>query len=556
MNQQSHNIANRLNVWLPLLFAMVLVAGMLIGMRLQLETPTVVMDAQGNNLPEGGKLEEILRYIDAKYVDNVSRDKLMDEAIHDVLKQLDPHSNYIPAEHLQEVNEQLEGNFDGIGVEFLILEDTVVVVAPLSGGPAEEAGVLASDKIIYVEDSLIAGVGTTSAGIVDLLRGERGSKVKISVLRGTETKLRQFTLTRDEIPMHSVDVAYMLDNKTGYIKINRFSATTYEEFMKSLEKLVEKQGMKDLVIDLRQNPGGYLQQATNILSQLFKEKGKLLVYTEGRSVHRSDYETTGRTFYDIKNIAVLIDEGSASASEIMAGALQDHDRAYILGRRSFGKGLVQEQYDLRDGSALRLTVARYFTPSGRSIQKSYTDKTAYENDVWDRFESGELYAEDRINVADTTQFYTSSGRVVYGGGGIMPDVFVPIDTVVLNEYYVELRQHVPQFVYRYVTSNRKKFEYSSVEQFKRNFTVTDQIMNAFLEYATTQNAPKDAKQLNAIKPELKRYMKARFARQLFDDESFFKIWNEQDPVVRKALQTIYKSYPISEYQHQRQQAEK
>ncbi|MFN7115620.1 MAG: S41 family peptidase [Saprospiraceae bacterium] len=556
MNQQPRGNVNRLNIWLPLLFALVLVAGMLIGMRLQSETPTVVIDAQGNNTPEGGKLEEILRYIDAKYVDNVSRDKLVDDAIHDILKQLDPHSNYIPSEHLQEVNEQLEGNFDGIGVEFLILEDTVVVVAPLAGGPAEEAGILASDKIIYVEDSLIAGVGTTSTGIMDLLRGERGSKVKISVLRGNEPKLRQFTLTRDEIPMHSIDVAYMLDNKTGYIKINRFSATTYEEFMKSLEKLVEKQGMKDLVIDLRQNPGGYLQQATNILSQLFKDKGKLLVYTEGRSVHRSDYESTGRTFYNIKNIAVLIDEGSASASEIMAGALQDHDRAYIIGRRSFGKGLVQEQYDLRDGSALRLTVARYFTPSGRSIQKSYTNKDEYDNDVWDRLESGELSSEERMNVADTTKYYTSSGRVVYGGGGIMPDVFVPIDTVVLNEYYAELRQHVPQFAYRYTTNNRSKFEYSSLEQFKRNFSVTDQMLNAFMDYAASQKVQKDPKQLAAIKPELKLYMKARFARQLFDDESFYKIWNEQDPVVRKALQTIYKSNPISEYQHKYQQAGK
>lgn len=549
MSQQPRGIANRLQIWLPLLFAVVLVAGMLIGMRLQSETPTVVMDASGGNSPEGGKLEELLRYVDAKYVDNVSRDKLVDDAIHNILKQLDPHSTYIPAEQLQEVNEQLEGNFDGIGVEFLILDDTVVVVAPLSGGPSEEAGILASDKIIQVGDSVIAGIGITSSGIVDLLRGEKGSKVSISVLRGNEPQLRRFTLTRDEIPMHSVDVSYMLDSKTGYIKINRFSATTYEEFMKGLEELVKKHGMKDLVIDLRQNPGGYLQQATNILSQLFKEKGKLLVYTEGRSVHRSDYESTGRVFYDVRNIAVLIDEGSASASEIVAGALQDQDRAYILGRRSFGKGLVQEQYDLRDGSALRLTVARYYTPSGRSIQKSYSNTEAYENDVWDRLQSGELSSEDRMNIADTTKYYTFSGRVVYGGGGIMPDVFVPIDTVVLNEYYAELRQHIPQFVYRYINSHRSDFEYTSLDQFKRKFTVSDQILNALMDYAATQKATKDPKQLAAIKPEIKRFLKARFARQLFDEESFYQIWNEQDPVVRKALQTLTKSNPITEYQH-------
>lgn len=551
MNKQPRYFPNRLAIWLPLLFATVLVVGMLIGMRLQSETPSVVMDVQGSSTQEGGKLEEILRYIDAKYVDNVNRDKLVDHAVQGILNQLDPHSTYIPSDQLQEVNEQLEGNFEGIGVEFLILEDTVVVVAPLAGGPAEEAGILANDKIIYVEDSLIAGVGMTSAGIVELLRGEKGSKVSLRILRGEEPKLRNFTLKRDDIPMQSVDVAYMLDNKTGYIKINRFSATTYEEFMKGLEKLVEKQGMKDLVIDLRQNPGGYLQQATNILSQLFKEKGKLLVYTEGRSVHRSDYETTGRAFYDIRNVAVLLDEGSASASEIMAGALQDQDRAYIIGRRSFGKGLVQEQYDLRDGSALRLTVARYYTPSGRSIQKSYSNLEAYENDVWDRLASGELSSESRMNVADTTKYYTSSGRVVYGGGGIMPDVFVPIDTILLNEYYTQLRQHIPQFVYRYVNSKRADFKYSSLNQFKRNFTVSDPILNAFLDYAVTQKVPKDPKQLAAIKPDLKRYMKARFARQLFDEDSFYKVWNEQDPVVRAALQTIHQSNPITEYQHKK-----
>ncbi|MBK7869649.1 MAG: S41 family peptidase [Saprospiraceae bacterium] len=485
MRQEHQNWTSKLNIWLPLLFATVLVVGMIVGMRLQSEAPRVVDIQSSDSLSPNtqGKIEELLRYIEAKYVDEVDRDKLVDEAISSILKQLDPHSVYFTAEQLEDVSVQLEGNFNGIGVEFIIIDDTVTIVAPLAGGPAEAAGILAGDKVIQAKDSVIAGVGISSSGVIDLLSGEKGSKVTIGVLRGNEQKVRKFTLERDAIPVHSVDVAYMLDNKTGYIKINRFSANTYEEFMKGLEKLVEKDGMKDLVIDLRQNPGGYLQQATNILSQLFKQKDKLLVYTEGRSVHRSEYETTGRAFFDVRNIAVLIDEGSASASEILAGALQDHDRAYIIGRRSFGKGLVQEQYDLRDGSALRLTVARYYTPSGRSIQKPYDDREHYEEDFTERYESGELSGDGQVAILDSTQYYTSGGRVVYGGGGITPDVFVPLDTTLINEYYFQLRRQMPQFVFRYKKAHQKDFEYTSVASFKKNFTVNNALLENFIEYA-------------------------------------------------------------------------
>ncbi len=552
MHQERQNWLGKLNVWLPLLFAMVLVAGMLIGMRLQSEMPKVV-DLENTDAldPQSyGKLEELLRYIESKYVDDVERDKLIDEAIASILKQLDPHSVYFTAQQLQEVSVQLEGNFNGIGVEFIILDDTVTVVAPLAGGPAEAAGVLAGDKIIQASDSTIAGVGITSSGVIDLLTGEKGSTVTIGVLRGKEQKLRKFQLTRDEIPVRSVDVAYMLDNKTGYIKINRFSATTYEEFMKELEKLVEQEGMKDLVIDLRQNPGGYLQQATNILSQLFKDKNKLLVYTEGRSVHRSEYETTGRAFFNIGNIAVLIDEGSASASEILAGALQDHDRAYIIGRRSFGKGLVQEQYELRDGSALRLTVARYYTPSGRSIQKPYADRDHYDDDLLERLESGELSGNGSVAALDSTKYYTSGGRVVYGGGGITPDVFVPLDTTIMNEYYFRLRQLVPQFVFRYISDHRKNFEFTSLQSFKKNFQVSNALLDTFIEYSTQNNVPRNRSELARITPALKHYIKASFAQNLFDNEGFYSVWNETDPVVKKALRELNQSNPISEYQHQ------
>ena len=407
----------RWSTWLPLLLALALVLGMLIGMELQTVTPTVVIsDATASSGPSygQGKIEELIRYIEAKYVDEVDRDKLIQEAIDNILENLDPHSNYISAEQLKDVNDQLEGNFDGIGVEFLIVEDTVVVVAALAGGPSESVGILAGDKIVEVEGKPIAGLDKTNRDIVNLLKGEKGSAVNIGVIRGSNPIVQNFNIVRDEIPMHSVDVSYMADQKTGYIKLNRFSATTYEEFMKGVEKMIEEDEMEDLIIDLRHNPGGYLKQATNILSQLFKDKEKLLVYTKGRSVNRDEYESTGRPFFDIGNITVLIDEGSASASEILAGAIQDHDRGVILGRRSFGKGLVQEQYKLRDGSALRLTVARYYTPSGRSIQKPYEDAKEYDNDMQDRYESGELSNEEKIKRQCSVRRRRYSSRCICG----------------------------------------------------------------------------------------------------------------------------------------------
>jgi len=548
MYQDQNNSPKRLSVWLPLLFALVLVTGMLAGMRMQSNAPAIVTEAPEAPLHAlgQGKVEEILRYIEAKYVDEVDREALVQEVIEEMLARLDPHSNYITAEQLREVNEQLEGNFDGIGVEFMMLDDTIVVVAPLAGGPSEAAGIQAGDKIVQIADSTIAGVNMETRDVINMLRGEKGTSVEVGVLRGKERKVRKFKVTRDEIPMHSVDVALMLDEKTGYIKINRFSATTYEEFMKGMEKLIEEKGMKDLVIDLRHNPGGYLQQATNILSQLFSKKDKLLVYTEGRAVSRSDYESTGRAFFDVGDIVVLIDEGSASASEILAGAIQDHDRGIIVGRRSFGKGLVQEQYKLRDGSALRLTVARYYTPSGRSIQKSYgDDMAAYENEMAERFESGELSGEHQIAIVDSTQFYTDNGRVVYGGGGIMPDVFVPIDSFVLNDEYLELRQYVPQFVFRYMNESGKHLSEYTLPAFSRQFQVSDKLFDEFMAYARSRGANANLRKLSGSKPELKRFIKARIAKHLFEDEGFYTVWNQEDPIVKRALKVLENPNPLT-----------
>ncbi len=547
MAQDNQKDNGRFNIWIPLLFALVLVAGMVIGMQLHPDQTTVVMEPQEEmvSVLGQGKLEELIRYIEAKYVDDVNRNELVDETIASILRQLDPHSSYIPAERLREINEQLEGNFEGIGVEFMILDDTIVVVSALAGGPSETAGIRAGDKIVEVGDSVIAGANIDSRDVMGLLRGEKGSQVEVGIRRNGEAGLRRITITRDKIPMHSVDVAYMLDRRTGYIKVNRFSATTYEEFMQALEKLIDEGNMEDLVIDLRHNPGGYLQQATNILSQLFREKDKLLVYTEGRSVHRSNYETTGRAFYDIDDIVVLIDEGSASASEILAGAIQDHDRGYIVGRRSFGKGLVQEQYRLRDGSALRLTVARYYTPSGRSIQKDYVDQEHYDEDLQDRLVSGELTSATDMPIEDTTRYFTSSGRIVYGGGGIMPDVFVPMNEVFLNEDYLHLRQLVPSYVYRFMEERGDRIDHYTLEEFQRRFQVDEDAYRAFLEYAATEGGRPNAPLKEKVKAELRRYLKARIAKHLFDDAGFYQVWNAEDPYLEKAMETLRDSKPIT-----------
>jgi carboxyl-terminal processing protease len=483
--------------------------------------------------------------VEAKYVDDVNRDELIENAINEILKELDPHSNYIPAKELREVNEQLDGNFIGIGIEFMMLDDTVVVIAALAGGPSEAVGIQTGDKIVQVADTTIAGVNMDIKDIVNLLRGESGSEVEIGIKRQGLENIKNYTITRDKIPVYSVDVAYMLDDKTGYIKVNRFSATTYEEFMKGLEDLVDNHQMEDLIIDLRHNPGGYLQQATNILSQLFKDKDRLLVYTEGRTVHRNDYESTGRAFFKVDDIVVLIDEGSASASEILAGAIQDHDRGIILGRRSFGKGLVQEQYKLRDGSALRLTVARYYTPSGRSIQKDYDDLDAYENDVNNRYNSGELLEEGKISQADSTRFYTSTGRIVYGGGGISPDIFIPIDTIHANEQYLSLRQQVPAFVFRYMEKEGNSLSEYELETFARSFKVSDELYNEFLQFVTEKGIKHDFSQANVVKPQLRRFLKARIAKYLFEDEGFYYIWNENDGMVNKAIEVLNKNNPVS-----------
>lgn len=549
MPNHQNNLANKVAVWLPLLLAGVLALGLYVG--LQLNNPVGGQVLQ-NDDPSGlflnstkGRVDEIMHFIEAKYVDEEDQEMLVRKALRAIIEELDPHSNYIPVEDLQAINDQLDGDFDGIGVEFMVLDDTIVVVSPLSGGPSEAVGIRAGDKIISIEDSIVAGVNLSSRDIFSLLRGKKGTEVEVGIKRAGQQDLLSFTITRDKIPMHSVDIAMMLDEKTGYIKINRFSATTYDEFVMSLERLVEEHKMEDIVVDLRHNPGGYLKETTRMLSQLFPQQGKLLVYTEGRTVKRTEYKSNGRPFYPIGEVIVLIDEGSASASEIFAGAVQDHDRGVIIGRRSFGKGLVQEQYPLRDGAALRLTVARYYTPSGRCIQKAYGQGENYSGDLEKRYHNGELSEEDKVAIPDSTRFYTDNGYIVYGGGGIMPDIFVPLDTAVLQEEYLVWRQYTSGFVFRYTEQHNDPFKSYDLDRFVSTYSVSNSLYQSYLDYAREQGLEQDYPQKPATIRELKRFLKARLARQYFNDEGFFKVWNQKDPMVQKALEVLREDDPIA-----------
>lgn len=529
-----HNLTPKFQTRLPLLLAVTLAIGMLIGQQLPHYDRNLLL---GNkNSVADGPLDEILRYVESKYVDSVDVDPLRKQAIDHLLEGLDPHSVYISPEELKAVEDDMNGEFEGVGIEFIVLDDTIQVVAPLSGGPAETAGILAGDKIVTINDSSFAGVNIENGKIYDKLRGPKGSKVKIGVRRGRETVLRQFDVVRDIIPVKSVDAAYMLDEQTGYIRVAQFNSNTYQEFMQSLTSMAEERGMKNLVLDLRGNPGGYLEEATDMLSQIFPE-GKLLVYTQGRGGQRKDYKSNGRARFDVQNIAVLIDEGSASASEIVAGAVQDWDRGWVLGRRSFGKGLVQEQYPLSNGGAVRLTVSRYYTPSGRCIQKDYKNDRDYEHEPERRLKNGELNHAEKVKQADSTQYYTGQGRIVYGGGGITPDVFIPLDTSFSSPYFSALRSLVPAFISRWSEHHDRNQVPSSLQEFL-SYQVPNDMLEALVAYAEKEGHAKNTQELHKCRRELTLQLKARLGKVLFGDEAYFRILNDDDPAVEKAVQLL------------------
>ncbi len=495
--------------------------------------------------PKGGssansfaKLREILTYIENDYVDEVNTTELVDEVIDGMLEKLDPHTNYITAEDNAIMRSQLEGNFEGIGIEFNIFKDTIYVIAPLSGGPSIKAGLLSGDKIIKVDDEDVAGQGFTNRDVITRLRGEKGSKVVVSILRRGEKDLLDFEIERDVIPQYSVDVSYMINPKTGYIKVSRFSATTYMEFKEALGGLLEK-GMTRLVLDLTGNPGGYLDRAVDMVDELLQD-GNLIVYTEGKESRYNEkhFARNGGDF-ESGSVIIMIDEGSASASEIVTGAIQDHDRGIVVGRRSFGKGLVQLPIGLDDGSELRLTISRYYTPSGRSIQKPYDDNIqAYHNEFVARYQSGELFNEDSIKVDESLVFQTANGRTVYGGGGIVPDHFVPVDssgnTDFLNQVF--RTNSLAQYSLNYFEENKITLREMSLDSFLNDFTVTDDMMEDFKKVAESNGVRSSRSSFNDSKQELKLYLKAFIGRSGWNNDGFYPVFNLTDEIYLRSLE--------------------
>lgn len=532
----------RTTVFLPLLLALALAGGTWLGLALGSNEPeayTVITEDGNKYRPKTGKIEEILRFIDARYLEDENRDELEEAAIKAVLSDLDPHSSYISLDEIQSVNESLNGNFNGIGIEFYILEDTIYVVGVIEGGPSDSAGLQRGDKIIAINDTTVAGTSIFNSEVIDQLKGSAGSQVSLTIKSPGQAALRKVTITRGQIPMRSITAAYLLNDKTGLIKINRFSSTTYEEFYGAVDQLTQK-GMEHLVLDLRRNPGGYLQAATDLLDQLFTSK-RLLVYTEGRSYRRKEYRSTGKSNFDLNKVVVLIDEGSASASEIVAGAIQDNDRGLVIGRRSFGKGLVQEQYRLSDGSALRLTVARYFTPSGRYIQKPYEgEEDEYADDLRQRFESGELYSRDSIRMNDSTQYRTVNGRIVYGGGGIVPDIFIPLDTNRINNYFQQMSAYAREYVYKYLDSERASLlrQYPNYAAFAKGFRVPESLVKGVVAYAKQKDLIGDQKQWRTYQPTLNRELRAHIADQLYGDVAYYETIFTEDEMVNRAIKEI------------------
>ncbi len=527
-------VSKKIQVWLPLLFAIVMALGMIIGYQLRAKTTGGDSFLHTENTTA---VQEAIDLIRNKYVDKVDMDSLAGPAINGLLDKLDPHSIYIPADELQGVNEDLQGNFQGIGVEFQIIRDTVNVMNVIPDGPSFKAGVQIGDKIIAVNDSInLTGKTVTNDVVRNMLRGRGGSKVLVSVLRGSN--IQKIKITRGIIPLNSLDAAYMLDSTTGYIKLNKFAETTYQEFMAAMEKL-QKHNMKKLVLDLRDNGGGIMQQAVYIADE-FLNDDKLIVYTQGVHSPRQDYRCSKDGVFETGKLVVLVDETTASASEILAGALQDWDRATIIGRRTFGKGLVQQQFNLSDGSALRLTIARYYTPLGRNIQKPYDKgREQYEEELMNRYHDGELVTRDTSKHSGKA-YKTPGGHLVYGGGGITPDIFVPFDTSSQPKTVIELfaRGTVRDFVYNYYIANRDRLQqYKTPKQLHSNFHMGNNEWNALKSFAVRDSI--NVADLNdSSKDFVLRQMENLLGRQMWRSEGYFELSNADDPMIKKAMQVL------------------
>lgn len=532
---------NKKNLVLVLVVFVALVSGLFLGNMLSRRANGVgiagLLSRTGHN-----KVDELLSIINAEYVDTVDVKEITEEMMTDLVSKLDPHSVYIPAADLENVNSELEGSFSGIGVQFNIQNDTVMIISVISGGPSEKVGLLAGDRIVKVNDTTFVGKTVTNEKVMKKLRGPADTKVKLGIRRHGTREMLSYTVTRGEIPVNSVDIAYMIEPGVGFIRVNKFAATTYKEFLNSITALRNK-GAKKFIIDLRENSGGLMDQAINMVNEFLPE-GRMIVYSKGKAYPRSEAKSDGSGSCINTPVVVLIDEFSASASEIFSGAIQDNDRGLIIGRRSFGKGLVQQQISLKDGSAVRLTVARYFTPSGRSIQKPYVKGKAedYEMDLVNRYKHGEIDNKDSIHVADSLKYKTLGGRTVYGGGGIMPDLFVPRDTTEYTPYLNKVINYgyLYQYAFQFTDVNRSKLKGFKTWQQMEKFLDAQNLLNDFVQFATTKKVVANGKEINTSKRIILTQLKAYIIRNSLGDTGFYPMLYKDDKTVKRALEQIRK----------------
>ncbi|MBN1198233.1 MAG: PDZ domain-containing protein [Bacteroidales bacterium] len=523
--------------YLPLILALVLSGGILLGLAISYFTGGIGPSLSGK--PD--KIESVIQYIENNYVDTISSSTLEEKSVTGLLEKLDPHSMYIPASEFHAVTDPLLGSFEGIGVSFRMEGDTITVINPIPGGPSEQVGVKAGDRIVKVNGENVAGKKLSTTEVMRLLKGPKGTTVDISVFRRGTPSLIEFTIIRDVIPTYSLDIAYMVSPGVGYIRLNNFSATTSDEFHMALAELIEN-GMNKLIIDLQGNTGGYLQAAVDVSNELLK-KGDLIVYTQGTNHPKEMYYANGHGLFKLGGLVVLIDEWSASAAEIVAGAVQDNDRGLIIGRRSFGKGLVQEQLNLRDGSAVRLTVAKYYTPTGRCIQKPYESGSNgdYYADYFHRIENGELENADSIKIADSLKFTTPGGKVVYGGGGIIPDIFVPMERNESLTYYTQLinKGILYRYAFDFTDQHRKELShFTSFADFNRQFQVTDEMYRNMIDYADRYGVKRERQDLQLSDNRARVMVKAYIGRNILDNEGFFPLLNSIDPVFLKSVEIL------------------
>ncbi len=535
----------KLTVWLPVIIACSIALGIFIGNHY-----LSLNKGKHRTYPSGNKLNAILDIIDEQYVDTVDMTDLVEGAIPKIFSELDPHSVYIPAEDASMVNEELEGSFSGIGVSFNMQTDTILVINVISGGPAEKAGLLPFDRIITINDSVYSGNQTSQAKIMKTLRGAKNSTVKLGVKRGNEPDLLYFDVTRGDVPVHSVDVAYEAAEGIGYIKVSKFARNTYNEFITAIAELKQK-GCNAFVIDLRNNTGGYMEAAINMINE-FMPEGRLIVYTEGKTFPRADVYANGTGTCKEAPIIVLTDEISASASEIFAGAIQDNDRGLIIGRRTYGKGLVQTQIALSDGSALRLTIARYYTPSGRCIQKSYEmgKNDEYDQDIYNRYLHGEFDSADSIKMDDSLKYQTVKGRTVYGGGGIMPDIFIPRDTSGITSYYSNVINNGVLYLYALEYSDRNREKLASFKTWEELYAYLKQqpLLTDFTNFAATKGIRKRPTLIAISGPLIENQLQAYIVRNFFDEAGFYPIFLKDDVTLKRAIDLLKagKAFPDTE----------